>query len=182
LGTMSIGQMQRFLFSQAGTTKRHAERRILRTDPMHLFRIITDVDSYSKFLPLCSSSKVIRRSDCGKAFDASLSVGLPPFLSENYISRVHFDQEKMTVITKSIKSSMFDSLKSSWKLKAIPADNRNKDTAEDVLWCDVEFQVEMTVSNPIIVSTLDQVLKEVAGKQVSAFEKRCMEIPHETDS
>ena len=35
----------------------------------------------------------------------------------------------------------------------------------------------MEVSDPIIVAVLDQVLQDVAGRQVDAFEKRCEELP-----
>jgi hypothetical protein len=41
----------------------------------------------------------------------------------------------------------------------------------------VDFWTEMTVSDPVIVSVLDQVLKEAAGRQVAAFEKRCKVTP-----
>jgi hypothetical protein len=34
----------------------------------------------------------------------------------------------------------------------------------------------MTVSDPVIVAVLDQVLQQVAGRQIEAFEKRC-ELP-----
>ena len=46
-------------------------------------------------------------------------------------------------------------------------------------WCDVEFEVEMRVSDPIIVGVLSQVLEEVAGRQVAAFERRCAEVAME---
>jgi ribosome-associated toxin RatA of RatAB toxin-antitoxin module len=43
--------------------------------------------------------------------------------------------------------------------------------------CNVDFQVEMTVSDPVIVAVLDQVLQQVASRQVQAFEQRCQDIP-----
>ena len=69
---------------------------------------------------------------------------------------------------KSIESSLFEALDSKWVLRKI-------DSEENL--CDVHFEVEMSVSNPVIVNALDQVLREVAAKQVVAFEKRCLEIP-----
>jgi hypothetical protein len=41
----------------------------------------------------------------------------------------------------------------------------------------VSFEVEMTVSDPLIVAVLDQVLQEIAGRQVEAFDKQCQELP-----
>mmetsp|Transcript_2308 Transcript_2308/g.4773 ORF Transcript_2308/g.4773 Transcript_2308/m.4773 type:complete len:212 (-) Transcript_2308:537-1172(-) len=191
----------------SASTKKHVERRIVRTRPSHLHRIISDVESYSKFLPLCTNSKVIRRSDCGTMFDATLTVGLPPLLTEEYVSRVKLDAEAMTVEARSIKSTTFDSLRSRWKLRSVQpprregrihskatdchkagdgsggsAQNNSKeiptnasDDADE--WCDVEFEVEIKVSDPVIVGALDRILEEVAGKQVSAFERRCLQIP-----
>lgn len=69
---------------------------------------------------------------------------------------------------KSIESGLFEALDSKWILKEVDLDEN---------LCDVHFEVEMSVSNPVIVSALDQVLREVAGKQVAAFEKRCHEMP-----
>jgi len=45
-------------------------------------------------------------------------------------------------------------------------------------WTNVEFQVEISVADPIIVAALDRVLESVAIQQVAAFEKRCSEIPY----
>ena len=51
----------------------------------------------------------------------------------------------------------------------------------DNISCLVDFKVELSVSDPIIIATLDQILEKVASKQVVAFEQRChdMPIPHD---
>ena len=41
----------------------------------------------------------------------------------------------------------------------------------------VEFEVEISVSDPIITLALDGSLGQVAKQQVAAFEKRCLDIP-----
>lgn len=153
-------------------TKRYVERRVLKTHPKHLYRIIQDVNSYSKFLPLCSHSQVLRTFDDGKSFDATLTVGLPfgPGLQESYVSRVRLYPENYIVETKSIESKLFDSLQSRWKLGEIRSD-------DNMHACDVEFEVQMTVSDPLVAQVLDKVLEEVAGRQVEAFEKRCRQLP-----
>lgn len=156
----------------SAVTKRHVEQRILKVPCDRLFQIIQDVDQYQEFLPLCTASKVLRRSDCGAFFDASLTVGLPPLFSETYCSRVHIQRESLVVSTKSLQSKRFDSLSSEWKLQNLSKDNQ--------VLTHVDFQVEMTVSDPLIVTILDRVLQEVAGRQVDAFEKRCRQL--ETNS
>jgi coenzyme Q-binding protein COQ10 len=153
-------------------SRRHVERKILGTNPIHLFRIIVDVDQYSKFLPLCSHSKVLRRSDSGTQFDATLTVGLPPFFQDTYVSSVAVSPEDLTVTTISTQSKLFDSIESRWKLLPFPGDDS---------MCNVDFEVAISASDPLIVATLDQVLQEVAGRQVAAFEARCAALPLPTD-
>jgi coenzyme Q-binding protein COQ10 len=152
-------------------TKCHFEKRVLGSvHPLHLFRIIQDVDRYKEFLPLCKESKVFNVSPDGRSFQGSLTVGMPPLWTETYTSLVRISPETMTVTSESIQSTRFDSLKSRWTL----AKTREE---ENSIGCHVDFEVEITVSDPIIVNVLDQFLEQVAGKQVEAFEKRCHEVP-----
>ena len=144
-------------------TKRHVEQRVLPTTPDHLFRIICDVDSYSSFLPLCTYSK-IHPGGSKQSFEATLTVGIPPLLQETYVSRVTVGD--WVVRTESIESKWLDSLRSEWKLS---------ETVDRE--CLVDFSVEMTVSDPLIVGALDQFLEQVAGRQVDAFAERCRYVP-----
>ena len=120
--------------------------------------------------------------------DAVLRVGLPfgssksfAVMAERYISRVRMippspsetitdNQQVWIVEAKSIQSKLFDSLKSRWRLSLAHNEQSN-----DVS-CRVNFDVEIQVSNPMISFTLDKVLKDVAEKQVEAFEKRCKNV------
>ncbi|KAL7471781.1 hypothetical protein ACHAXS_012095 [Conticribra weissflogii] len=138
--------------------------------------------------------------------DAVLRVGLPgmsafpgsssSMLEESYVSRVRMldaerlrakngrNQHPMWVVeAKSIRSQLFDSLKSRWQLTLADKNDsadRNTDSSNNpstMPSCKVQFEVEIQVSNPIISFTLSQVLKNVAKKQVVAFEKRCRNVP-----
>jgi ribosome-associated toxin RatA of RatAB toxin-antitoxin module len=128
-------------------------------------------------LPLCEHSKVLRKFDGGNSFDATLTVGLPfgPGLQETYVSCVQVYPDKFIVETNSIESKLFDSLKSRWKLAEVQPSNEKR--TGSLPSCDVEFEVQMTVSDPMISQVLDKVLEQVAGRQVRAFEERCKEIP-----
>ena len=135
--------------------------------------------------------------------DAVLRVGLPglfgdnsSLLEERYVSRVrmipppppanNIETKKpiiWTVEAKSIQSNLFDSLKSRWQLSLI--EDNDDDTSSAAAGgrrrrqpsCNVNFEVEIQVSNPLISFTLDRVLKDVAKAQVDAFEKRCRAVP-----
>ena len=118
--------------------------------------------------------------------DAVLRVGLPlgssglgTLMEERYVSRVRMTppdsdengQQYWTVEAKSIQSQLFDSLKSRWRLNLAEIEQSTR------VSCNVNFDVEIEVSNPLISFTLDKVLKDVARKQVGAFEKRCRDVP-----
>jgi len=120
--------------------------------------------------------------------DAVLRVGLTglmggtnssnSLLEERYVSRVRMipanDTNPIwTVEAKSIQSNLFDSLKSRWQLSLIEDDA----SSARQFSCNVNFEVEIQVSNPLISFTLDRVLKDVANAQVDAFEKRCRAVP-----
>ena len=149
-------------------TKRHVEKKILPTHPLHLFRIIQDVDRYSEFLPLCTYSQVNKK--LAQGFEATLTVGLPPLFTETYRSKVSVIPDLLIVETQSLDGKYFDSLSSRWKLEPRVHDG-------SPLQCSVNFCVEITASDPVIVSTLDQVLAKIAGEQVRAFHQRCLQIP-----
>jgi ribosome-associated toxin RatA of RatAB toxin-antitoxin module len=167
-------------------TRKIVEQRVLDTHPMHLFRIIQDVDSYSSFLPMCWHSKVLKVYDGGRVFDATLTVGIPlgaafKGLTEQYTSRVLVCPETMTIESRSTQSKLFDSLKSTWKLQAAQDEACESIATSNFQKCSVEFEVEVTVSDPIVASVLDNVLQDVAVRQIEAFDKRCQEITWPSD-
>jgi ribosome-associated toxin RatA of RatAB toxin-antitoxin module len=109
-----------------------------------------------------------------------------------------------SVEAKSIQSNLFDSLKSRWQLSLVDIASTDTTTADyttlqsqqqqnsitkgdssyslpssttnNTHSCNVRFEVEIQVSNPLISFTLDRVLNDVARKQVEAFEKRCRNV------
>ena len=137
---------------------------------------------------------------------SALSSSSSSLVEERYISRVRMmspsvvdndlvDDSGMpmiwTVEAKSIQSKLFDSLKSRWELTlvntehnihdmGIPNPNdtaRIRHNSSSSSSCSVQFEVEIQVSNPLVSLMLDQVLKDVARKQVDAFERRGNEVP-----
>jgi len=158
-------------------TRKYTEKKIVSTHPLHLFRIIQDVDKYETFLPYCKSSKIIHHhTKDGRIFHGKLQIG-STYFSEEYTSRVTVIPETYTIQTESIQSTMFESLKSRWILKEMETTMEEEQEKEWEFHCHVDFQVEMTVSDPVIVAILDNVLQQVASRQVQAFEQRCQDIP-----
>jgi ribosome-associated toxin RatA of RatAB toxin-antitoxin module len=87
-----------------------------------------------------------------------------PMLTETYISHVSVDPKSYIVASKSIETQRVDSIASRWKL------------GEHADGCEVDFSVELSVSDPLLATTLDHVLQLVAGKQVEAFAQRCKQL------
>mmetsp|Transcript_18592 Transcript_18592/g.30425 ORF Transcript_18592/g.30425 Transcript_18592/m.30425 type:complete len:222 (+) Transcript_18592:99-764(+) len=179
--------------ARSATTHSHVHRSVLTNiHPQHLYNIVNNVDSYKDFLPYCHESKILQTSPCRTMMDAVLRVGLPglslsagsnSLLEERYVSRVRMipaseNTPFWTVEAKSIQSNLFDSLKSRWQL-SLTDDDAN---ARGGPSCNVNFEVEIQLSNPLIAFTLDRVLKDVAKAQVEAFEKRCRAIPFDNES
>ena len=124
---------------------------------------------------------------------------IPPTSNGDGKSDSDSKQPMWTVEAKSIQSQLFDSLRSRWQLTygddaEYDNGNGNMQTADknnsqqqqggigndnrlvEQSSCNVNFEVEIQVSNPIISYTLNKVLKDVAKKQVDAFERRCHDI------
>ncbi len=174
------------------TTQSHTiSGRVLPTiHPLHLFRIVQDVDRYKEFLPFCGHSHVFQETirDGGRFFEAELAVGFGPssLLQTKYLSKVSVDPENLTIETKSGKSesttsdskndnSMFESLNSKWKLRPV-----GSQSSCDQIGTSVDFSVEMTVTDPMVAAVLNQVLVNVAETQVQAFHDRCKALPRPT--
>jgi len=199
--TRGIASLPEVLATIAPATQRrhrHAHQATLHgVHPQQLYWVINDVDRYREFLPYCRESRVLRAAGCGTLYDAVLGVGLPGLLEERYVSRVRAlpppagsggaRVPTWTVEAKSIRSGLFDSLKSRWKLTHAYRNSRSQDTQHisgngagdgtEQASCSVDFEVELLVSNPIVSLSLDRVLRDVATKQVEAFERRCREQP-----
>ena len=107
---------------------------------------------------------------------------IPPSSDTNDIDKAEGMKPTWVVEAKSIRSSSFDSLKSRWVLTfAVGGDeltvNDRRVDIEDDVSCDVNFEVEIRVSNMLVSFVLDGVIGEVARKQVEAFERRAKVVP-----
>ncbi len=184
------------------TTQSHTiQNRLLKSiHPLHLFRIVQDVDKYQDFLPSCGHSEVFANtiSKGGRSFEADLAVGLGPFFQTKYRSRVSVDPQNLIISTESGRSvpkngmgattsssssgSMFEALKSRWELFPVIEPNQDDDSDKEptLIGTSVDFWVEMTVSDPMVETVLNNVLRQMAETQVQAFEERCWALPQPT--
>lgn len=121
-------------------------------------------------------------------FEASMTIGFPPFIQETYISKVMIHPADLICETRSIKGQLFHSLYSKWHLRYYQTTESSskhniKHSKNNGSRCHtiVNFEVAIASHDPIILHTLDQVLEKVAKQQIQAFEQRCHQIPFHYD-
>jgi ribosome-associated toxin RatA of RatAB toxin-antitoxin module len=107
------------------------ERRLVPFPASVYFDVVLDVDQYHEFVPFCSGSRVTRRIGPNQ-MEAELTIGFRIF-TEKYTSRIDYERPK-TIRIKSVQSSVFGHLISTWNFKPNPANAKE---------CYVEFDVRM---------------------------------------
>lgn len=84
----------------------------IRYSPSHLYSIVSDVDSYSKFLPYCLESVVLGPNSAEsqsqgevKSVQAKLTVGFGAF-KESYVSKVEMKETEWVKVSSKISRSL----------------------------------------------------------------------------
>jgi ribosome-associated toxin RatA of RatAB toxin-antitoxin module len=140
-------------------SRKHLETRTLPFAPHELYSVVADVDSYSEFVPWCTSSNLVKRIDQDHLV-AELGVGFQ-VLSEKYTSLVTLDPHR-SIKADVPNSSLFNYLINDWTFEA----GHNKSTTE------LTFYVEFQFRNPLYQRVTDLFFNEVVKNMVNAFERR----------
>ncbi len=144
------------------------EKRRLAVPIETLFDVVLDVDRYKLFLPFCTESKVIKRLS-SNSFEADLSIGFESFHA-SYTSVVDFQKEvpPWTIQATAKNSTLFSTMNSGWGFKPVSGGR----------YTDIEFEITFEVgpSSVLLGPVVRSVLKDVAARQVAAFEQRCREV------
>lgn len=138
-----------------------------------VYKLIADVDSYSSFLPYCSSSPVTRWSEPDAQgqrwpIEADLHVGWGGF-DEVFSSRLRCvpDQSVEAVSGGGDKdaSAVFKSLVTRWSVRALDQDKVHPRTQ-------VHLDIRYQFTNPLYAAVSAAVSDKVAGLMIEAFETR----------
>ena len=114
-----------------------------------LFDVMSDVESYSKFIPGCNSSKIISGSD--DKFIAKLSLQYL-LMSGEFISEVH-------CISKGIEGP-FHSLINKWQFK--------KDGNGSIVMLNISIDLENQIFEKILKRNINKILSQI----ILSFEER----------
>lgn len=164
------------------------ERKILPYSQRQLYEVVADVDSYSKFLPFCTRSRVLtprpsrREGDMTPhTVEAELAIGFLA-VEESYVSKVTCTPyEKVEAIG---SSQLFKELTTTWRmqpaspssphpshgsLKTSPSPSESGPTL-------LSIDLSYSFANPLYAALASKVFGAVSSQMVEAFEKRCLEI------
>jgi coenzyme Q-binding protein COQ10 len=95
--------------------KRFRDRRHVPYSAAEMFKLVCDVESYPKFVPLCESMRVRRRTPLAEGIEvivAEMQVGFRA-ICERYTSRVTCDAKKLEVLVEYIDGP-FKALENRW--------------------------------------------------------------------
>ncbi|PGH17861.1 hypothetical protein AJ80_04684 [Polytolypa hystricis UAMH7299] len=158
--------------------------RILPFAPLPLFRTISAIDSYSKFLPFLAESTVTARDPITNyPTRAFLTVGYGP-LSETFLSKVECDVEKWTVGARSGETAfknevrddggngLFEYLDTLWRLEPLEKALAGKGVERTK----VELEVRFRFRSALHATMMGAMEGQVAGMMIEAFEKRIREV------
>ncbi|VAW90807.1 Ribosome association toxin RatA [hydrothermal vent metagenome] len=128
--------------------------------PEQMFLLVDDIDAYADFLPWCSNSNVIERTDEFVKGNLEISYGSlnKSFVTKN-INTLHSQIEMQLV------EGPFKHLLGLWSFKALGGDG-----------CKIELNMEFEFSNKLIDMTVGPVFSKIANSLVDAFTERAKSI------
>ena len=128
--------------------------------PQQMFLLVDDIDTYADFLPWCSMSKVIERTDehVKGNLEISYSQLNKSFVTKN-INTPH------TQIEMQLVEGPFKHLLGLWTFVPLGDDG-----------CKIELQMEFEFSNKLVDMAVGPVFEKLANSLVDAFTDRAKEI------
>ena len=131
-------------------------KKFLKYPSKFLFDVMSDVNSYSKFIPGCNSSKIISSSD--DKFIAKLKLQYL-IMSGEFISEVYCDKKNLIIISKGIEGP-FHSLMNKWKFK--------EEGDGSIVKLNISIDLENKIFERILKKNIDKILSQI----ILSFEER----------
>jgi len=132
--------------------------------PRRLFDLINDIENYPTFIPWCSRTKVLSRSD--REIVATIGVQRGPLQSE-FTTRNELEPD--TRILMHLVDGPFKMLEGEWLLTPIAV---NEGTG-----CRVQLTMKFAFKNPLTAVLFEQKFAETASALMDAFVARARALP-----
>lgn len=121
--------------------------------PQRMFDLVSDLDSYPRFIPNCSAMEV--RDDVGGALLARMTVQFGP-IKQAYTSRVVADPAALTISAKAVDGP-FAYLDSKWSFAPEGQGTR------------IRFDIDFKISNPLVASVAEPAFAAKQDEIIDAF-------------
>ncbi|MAF82955.1 MAG: type II toxin-antitoxin system RatA family toxin [Gammaproteobacteria bacterium] len=129
-----------------------------------MFDLITDIESYSEFLPWCNESTILSSSGEGREQEVVATLGLAQgALTGKLTTRSRLVRPASIVL--SLVDGPFSELEGEWKIQPLGEAG-----------CKLEFNMRFGFSNPLKNMMFGAVFEQTCNKLVDAFVSRAREI------
>ena len=131
--------------------------------PAEMYRLVTDVDQYSKFLPWCDQARVVSSDASGMVAEISISLA---GIHQTFTTRNQHVPDRQVAIK--LINGPFSRLDGEWNFMPIG------DGSERA--CRVELTLNYGFDNAILGKLVGPVFDKIASSMVDAFIKRAKQV------
>lgn len=121
--------------------------------PQRMFDLVSDLESYPRFVPNCSAMDV--REEASGATLARMTVQFGP-VKQAYTSRVMADPQALTIVAKAVDGP-FSYLDSKWSFEPEGQGTR------------IRFDIDFKISNPLVASVAEPAFAAKQDEIIDAF-------------
>lgn len=131
--------------------------------PAEMYRLVTDVDQYSKFLPWCNQARVVSSDASGMVAEIGISLA---GIHQTFTTRNQHVPDRQVAIK--LINGPFSRLDGEWNFMPIG------DGSERA--CRVELTLNYGFDNAILGKLVGPVFDKIASSMVDAFIKRAKQV------
>jgi len=158
--------------------QKYSEHKCLPFTQKEMYDVVSDVGSYPKFVPFCTSSRILTRPPPGcnpsvdkHAVDAELTVGFLAF-KESYVSQVTCIPNQSVESTATSSTPLFKSLSNIWRFAPHPPGTPAESASSTMVTVDLAYEF----ANPLHAIASSQFFGQVSALMIKAFEDRCHDV------
>lgn len=131
-----------------------------------MFALVTDVASYSQFLPWCASASVVAQTEHGMT--AKIDMALAGLKQSFTTQNTHVPGQKITM---HLLDGPFSKLEGTWDFVELGSGDETLKGA-----CKVEFTLHYAFGSSTLAALVGPVFDKIAGSLVDAFVKRAQQV------
>ncbi|XP_041977629.1 coenzyme Q-binding protein COQ10, mitochondrial [Aricia agestis] len=153
-----------FTFPNASRVREHCGRQLVGFTMDQMFEVVSDVESYYKFVPWCKQSLVLQKSP--EKLKAKLIVGFPP-INESYTSHVTL-VKPLLVKAECKDGKLFHHLLTLWRFSP----GLKKEPKSCVVDFQITFEFKSTFHSQLSNLFFDQVARQMENAFIKEVERR----------